>query len=298
MAKAVRESARGARIGTAAAFAAYGLWGLFPLYWKRLAGVESLQILCHRIVWAAVFTAAGLLALRRGGELVALARNPRRLGFAAAASALIAVNWGTYIWAVNSGHVAESSLGYYINPLVSVACGAIFFRERMDKWTAAALAIAASGVAAASLLLGAVPWISLALAASFGLYGLVKKRAGLEPLVGLAAETLIAAPFALAFLLARRAAGQGAFGGADAAATALLFLAGLVTAIPLLLFAAAANRLTLTRLGFIQYLSPSLQLALGVFVFGERVQPPLAVAFASVILAVGLYFLTRSRAKA
>jgi chloramphenicol-sensitive protein RarD len=286
-------SPRELRVGTAAAFAAYSLWGLFPLYWKRLSGVESLQILAHRIVWAAAFTLLALLARGKLKSLAALFKDRRRSLYAVSASVLITVNWGTYIWAVNAGHVTESSLGYYINPLVSVALGAIFFRDRMDKWTSAAVGIAAVGVAAASILLRSLPWISLALATSFGFYGLVKKKAGLEPLTGLAAETLFASPLALAFLAARHAGGAGSFGGPDTVATIMLVLAGLVTAVPLLCFAAAANRITLTQMGFIQYVSPTLQLALGVFVFGERVKPPMIVAFVTVIGAVALYAFTR-----
>jgi chloramphenicol-sensitive protein RarD len=292
----VDTSARTLKIGTLAAFAAYMLWGLFPIYWKRLSGVESLQILAHRILWAAAFTVVALLVTRRMGTLRSLFKDRRRALYAAGASVLITINWGTYIWAVNSDHVTESSLGYYINPLVSVALGAIFFKERLDKWTSWAVGIAAAGVAVASVLMGSLPWISLVLATSFGFYGLVKKKAGLEPLTGLAAETLIAAPLALAFLIARHSAGAGSFMvGPDKIATLMLFLAGVVTAIPLLCFAAAANRISLTRMGFIQYVSPTMQLALGLFAFGERVTPPMLVAFAAVIGAVALYAFTRGR---
>ncbi len=280
-------------VGTVAAFAAYVMWGLFPVYWKRLSGVESLQILGHRIVWAAAFTLIALTATRKLGSLATLFKDRRRALYASAASVLITINWGTYIWAVNTDHVTESALGYYINPLVSVALGAIFFREKMDTWTRWAVGIAAVGVAVASIILGKVPWISLALATSFGLYGLVKKKAGLEPLAGLAAETLIAAPFAIAFLVARHSAGAGSFGGPDAIATFMLLFAGVVTAVPLLCFAAAANRITLTRMGFIQYVSPTIQFALGVFAFGETVSTPMIAAFAAVIVAVALYAFTR-----
>ncbi len=286
-------SSRELKIGTAAAFASYIMWGLFPIYWKRLSDVESLQILGHRIIWAAAFTIVALLVTGKLRTLVSLFRDRRRALYAAAASVLITINWGTYIWAVNADHVTESALGYYINPLVSVALGAIFFREKMDTWTRWAVGIAAVGVAVASIMLGRLPWISLVLATSFGLYGLVKKKAGLEPLAGLAAETLIASPFALAFLIARHAAGAGSFGGPDTVATLMLLLAGIVTAVPLLCFAAAANRITLTRIGFIQYVSPTLQFALGLFAFGESVSPPMIAAFAAVIVALALYALTR-----
>jgi chloramphenicol-sensitive protein RarD len=288
-------ASRNLRTGTFAAIGAYLMWGLLPIYWKGLSGVESLQILCHRIVWAAAFTIVALLVTKRLGALAALFKDKRRTLYAASASVLITINWGTYIWAVNSGHVTESSLGYYINPLVSVALGAIFFREKMDRWTAWAVGIATAGVAVASVMMGSLPWISLVLAVSFGFYGLVKKKAGLEPLAGLAAETLIASPFALAFLIWRHSVGAGSFGGPDAAATLMLFLAGVITAIPLLCFAAAANRITLTRMGFIQYLSPTLQFGLGVMAFGETVKPPMIVAFVTVIGAVSLYAFTRAR---
>jgi chloramphenicol-sensitive protein RarD len=288
-------ASRELKLGTLAALGAYTLWGLFPIYWKRLSGVESLQILCHRIIWAAVFTVAALVVTRKLGALGALFKDRKRAAYAACAAVVITINWGLYIWAVNTRHVTEASLGYYINPLVSVALGAIFFRDRLDKWTAWAVGIASCGVAVASVMMGGVPWISLSLATSFGLYGLVKKKAGLEPLVGLAAETLIASPFALAFLVSRHSAGLGSFGGADGVATAMLFLAGVVTAIPLLCFAAAANRITLTRMGFIQYVSPSMQFALGVLAYGESVSLPMAIAFATVIIAVGLYAFTRNQ---
>jgi chloramphenicol-sensitive protein RarD len=293
--EAAKAAARRERIGSLAGFAAYVMWGLLPIYWKRLSGVESLQILCHRIIWAAAFTIAALLLTKRMGSLRALFKDRRRALYAVSASVLITVNWGTYIWAVNSDHVTESSLGYYINPLLSVALGAIFFRERMDRWTSWAVGLATAGVALASVMMGNLPWISLALAVSFGLYGLVKKKAGLEPLAGLAAETLIASPFALAFLITRQATGAGSFGGPDRVATIMLFLAGIITAVPLLFFAMAANRITLQKLGFIQYVSPTLQFALGVFAFGETIGRPMIVAFATVIGAVALYAFTRGR---
>jgi chloramphenicol-sensitive protein RarD len=285
-------------VGTIAAFGAYTMWGLFPLYWKRLSGVESLQILAHRIVWALAFTLVVLVVSRQFKTLVVVFKDRRRLGYALLASILITINWGIYIWAVNSGHVTESSLGYYINPLVSVALGAIFFRDKLDRWTAWAVGIAALGVAVASIMMKSPPWISLALALSFGLYGLVKKKAGYPPLAGLAAETLFSSPFALAFLLYRQGSGLGSFGGSDGIATFMLVLAGAVTAIPLLCFAAAANRITLTRMGFIQYVSPTLQLGLGLFVYGESIKAPMAVAFVTVIGAVALYAFTRGRKRA
>ncbi|MGO8694983.1 MAG: EamA family transporter RarD [Rectinemataceae bacterium] len=288
---------RGSSAGTAAAFVTYAMWGLFPLYWKRLEVLDSFQILCHRIVWAAAFTLLLLGAQGRLGELVRFFRNGRRAATAFVGAVLISVNWGTYIWAVNSGHVTESSLGYFINPLLSVVLGAIAFKEHMDRWTVAAVAIAAAGVGYASIMLGSVPWISLVLATSFALYGAVKKKAALDPIMGLAAETIAASPFALAFLVFRHARGLAVFGGSDGVATAMLVLAGIVTAVPLITFAFATNRITLQRMGFIQYVSPAGQLALGLFVYGERLNGALRIAFAAVIVAVLIYASTRGRAR-
>ncbi len=297
------EARRQSRRGTLAAFAAYGMWGLFPLYWKRLVAIDPVQILCHRIVWSAILT-FGILAATRGGleRLVALFRDRRRFAAAASAALLVTANWGIYIWAVNSGRVTESSLGYYINPLFSVALGAFVLRERLDRGTALAVGVAAAGIGAAALMLGRLPWVSLLLAGTFAFYGLAKKKAGLEPVLGLAAETGIAAPFALAYLIVAHAAGRGAFGvpanGGGAVETAMLVLAGTVTTLPLLAFAAAANRISLQRMGFIQYLSPTGQLALGVLVYGERPAPGLVVAFGAMALAIATYIATRPRAGA
>ena len=286
------------RRGTIAAFATYGMWGLFPLYWKQLAAVDPVQILCHRIFWAAIFSVLLLAASRRLGDLAAIFKSRAGLLSVACSGALITFNWGIYIWAVNHGRITESSLGYYINPLLSIVLGAVFFRERLDRWTKAAFLVAAAGVAGASIMLGTPPWISLALATSFALYGAVKKRIGLEPALGLAAETLIVAPLAIAYLMVMGARGEGALGGPDLKANVLLVLAGVVTAVPLLSFAYATNRISLQRIGFIQYLSPSFQLALGLAVYGERLSAPLALAFATVIAAVLIYALSRRAAGA
>jgi len=282
--------------GTAVAFATYGMWGLLPLYWKQLHEVDPLQIICHRVVWALLFAFLVLAARGRLGALAAIYRDRRRRGAAIAGGILIAANWGIYIWAVNAGFIAESALGYYINPLLSIALGALFFKESFDRFTAWAVAIAAVGVAAASIMMGVPPWISLVLALTFALYGAVKKKAGFDPVEGLAAETLAVAPLALAYLAAEHLAGRGALGGPGLKPNLMLVLSGVVTAIPLLCFGYASNRITLQRMGFVQYLSPSIQLVLGLVVYGEKLTPPLAVAFASVIAAAALYATTRRRA--
>lgn len=284
--------------GAFAAFAAYGMWGLFPLYWKQLSAVEPMQILSHRIFWAAVFC-LGLMAARgRLPEIAQLVKNKKKFLIVVLSSAVVTANWGLYIWAVNIGRVIESALGYYINPLLSVALGVLFFREKADRWTKIAVSVAAAGIAGAAIAYGSVPWVSLLLASTFAAYGALKKRLGLEPLLGLTAETLTAAPFALVFLISRHAAGAGAFWNGGAAATILLVVAGVVTAVPLLFFAVAANSISLQKMGFIQYVSPTCQLFLGIVVFGEKPSAALLVAFVGVIAAVLMYVFTRKRALA
>lgn len=288
--------ARSLRRGTLAAFAAYGMWGILPLYWKQLSGVSAVEVLCHRVLWSGLFLVAVLLAKGRLGDVLHIWRRRTSALPVLACSLLITVNWGIYIWAVQTGRVTESSLGYYITPLLSVALGALFFHERLDRWAKVSVGLALLGVAVATWRLGSLPWVAVLLSTSFALYGALKKKAGLDALSGLAAETLIAMPLALAYL---GWIGGGAFihpglqGGPKA--TVLLVLAGPVTAVPLLTFAYAAVRIPLQRLGFIQYFSPTLQLGLGLFLMGEHLSPPMALAFGAVVAAVLLYAFTRPR---
>ena len=284
--------------GTLAAFAAYGMWGLFPLYWKQLSSVEPTQILAHRIIWAALFCVALMAAkgrLAEIAEIINLHGNKKRLLMVLSASAMVTVNWGLYIWAVNTGRVTESALGYYINPLLSIAFGVLFFREKADRWTRIAVSVAAACIVGAAIAYGSVPWVSLLLAFSFAVYGSLKKSLGLDPLLGLTIETLVAAPFALGFLLSRQLSGMGAYWNGGATVTLLLTLAGIGTAIPLLLFAVATNSISLQKMGFIQYVSPTSQLFLGLVVFDEKPTKALLVAFMGVIFAVLLYVVTRKR---
>ena len=294
----MKDNEKSAIKGTLAAFAAYGMWGIFPLYWKQLESVEPSQIISHRIFWAGIFCILLMAARGRLPEIAGLVRNRKKLLVVIASSAFLTVNWWVYIWAVNAGRVMESALGYYINPLFSIALGLAFFREKADGWTKAAVIIAAAGIIGAAIVYGSVPWISLSLAASFSVYGALKKKLGLDPLLGLTIETLAAAPFAVVFLLVRQGAGMGMYWNGGAVTTILLTLAGVLTAIPLLLFAAAANSISLQKMGFIQYVSPTLQLFLGIAVFGEKPSAALLVAFIGVIAAVLLYIFTRRKALA
>ncbi len=274
--------------GLAYGLGAYLVWGLSPIYFKALARVPPLEILSHRIVWSALLLGGLLLARGRLGEALGPARDARRFATLAASTLLVSGNWLLYIWAVNEGRILEASLGYFVNPLVSVVLGVVFLRERLGGRQSAAVALAAGGVLWFLWRLGTLPWVSLTLAASFGVYGLVRKAARIDPVGGLFFETgLLAAP-ALAFLGARGAAGAGAFGSAPGT-TALLALAGVVTAVPLVWFTIGVQRLRLSTMGFLQYLAPSCQLALAVAVYGEPFTAAHAVTFAAIWASLALY---------
>jgi len=255
--------------GIAYAVAAYLLWGVFPVYFKALQGVPALEILGHRIVWSLAVCAALLLVLRRGQWLADLRRQPRVLAWFTASSALVALNWFVYIWAVNSGRVVDASLGYFINPLVNVLIGSVFLRERLRAAQWLAVAVAAAGVLWLTWQAGAVPWIGLVLAVTWGAYGLLRKTAALGPIEGLTLETLLLAPIAATYLSWLVQAGHSEFAQGDPVTRLLLLAAGPVTAAPLLLFAAGARRIQFSTLGLLQYLSPTLQLLLGVWLYGE-----------------------------
>ncbi len=255
--------------GIAYASAAYLLWGVFPIYFKALQGVAPLEILGHRIVWSLMVCAVLLLLLRRLQWLADLRRQPRVLLWFAASSVLVAANWFVYIWAVNASRVVDASLGYFINPLVNVLIGAAFLHERLRSAQWVAVGVAAIGVSWLTWQAGAVPWIGLLLALSFGLYGLLRKTAALGAIEGLTLETVLLTPIAAAYLLWLVQTGQSGFVDGDAATRLLLAAAGPVTAVPLLLFAAGARRIPFSTLGLLQYLGPSLQLLIGVWLYHE-----------------------------
>lgn len=279
-----------------AAALAYGLWGILPIYWKLLSHVDPLQILAHRILWAAVFCVVLLVGTRDVKSLRKALSTRGHVVLVLCAALLVTMNWGLYIYAVTSGHVIESALGYYINPLLSVVLGGLLFRERIDRWTGVAVGIAAAGIVAAGLLYGKVPWLSLLLAITFALYGVTKKKLNFPPVTSLALETFFAAPFALAFLSVVHAQGKGAFGGAGFGVSMVLALAGVVTAVPLLLFGVAATSISLQFMGFLQYITPTAMLLLGLFAYGEKPNRAIVVAFAGVLVAVLIFAGTRIRA--
>ncbi|MFT4243310.1 MAG: EamA family transporter RarD [Acidovorax sp.] len=277
--------------GILCAALAYIAWGLFPLYFKQVAAVPSLEVVMHRTLWSLVFVFAVLAVRRQWAWLGAVLRQPRVLGAFALSALLLSVNWLTYVWAVQNHHVVDASLGYFILPLVNVALGCVFLRERPRPGQWLAVAVAAAGVLWLTVQAGRLPWIALVLALSFGFYGLLRKVAALGALEGLALETLVLAPLAAAVLGWWAWQGQGALVQADAATLGWLLLGGPLTAVPLLLFAAGARRIPLTTMGILQYISPSLQFALGVWFFNEPFQPARLAGFALIWAALCVYTL-------
>jgi chloramphenicol-sensitive protein RarD len=266
--------------------AAYGLWGGFPLYFKLLQPTPPVEILAHRIVWSVAFVALLLAVVRKWAFLRPLLRRPRAMLGIAAAAAIIAVNWGTYIYGVNTERVVETSLGYFINPLVTVLLGVLVLRERLRRWQWVALGIGAVAVTMLTIDYGRLPYIALILAGSFGTYGLIKKTLGLPAVQGLFVETTLLAAPALGFLWWLSAQGTATVGQIGATHTLLVLAAGAVTAVPLLLFAGAANRIPLTALGMLQYVAPVIQFGLGVFAFAEPMPPARLAGFTLVWLAL------------
>jgi len=275
-------------IGLLNGFAAYGMWGLVPLFWPLMKPSGAVEILAHRMVWSLVVVGAVLLVMRRWAWAGELVRQPRKLGLVAIAATVITVNWGVYIWSVNSGHVVEASLGYFINPLVTIALGVLLLKERLRpvQWAAVGVCFAAVGVLTIGY--GRPPWISLCLAFSFGTYGLVKKKVNLGGIESLAAETAIQFLPALAYLLWLGAKGEATFATEGVGHAALLAATGVVTALPLVCFGAAAIRVPLSTLGLLQYLAPVFQFLLGILYFHEAMPPERWAGFALVWVALSL----------
>lgn len=274
------------RKGLLLGIGAYVSWGVLPLYIHMLRQVPPLELLAHRVLWSLLLLVGIVLLLRRGKALIAALRG-RTLLYLLASTVMIAINWVVYIWAVQNAHVIEASLGYFINPLVNVALGLVVLGERLRRVQGIAIGIAAAGVAVMAASGGAL-WISLTLAVSFGLYGLIRKVAAIDALGGLTLETALLAPLCLFWLVHVGSAGQGHW-GQSASLDAMLVLAGLVTAMPLLMFAAAARRMPYSTIGLLQYIAPTLQFLMAVLLFGEPLHPEYLVTFALIWTGCALF---------
>ena len=275
--------------GTLAALGAYICWGLMPAYWKALGHVPAQEILSHRVVWTLVVALTLLTLQRQWGWLLQVARQPGILIPFAGTAILLTINWITYIWANNNGHIVETSLGYFINPLVNVLLGVAFLRERMRPWQWAAVGLAFIGVAYLTISYGRLPWIALTLALSFGLYGLLRKTAALGSVQGLTAEMGLMFIPALSFLVYLAGRGDGSFGRTDVTTALLLAFAGVMTALPFVLFAHGARRVPLATMGILQYTTPTLQFLLGVIVYGESFTQARLIGFSLIWTALLLY---------
>ncbi|QZT64672.1 EamA family transporter RarD [Mycolicibacterium austroafricanum] len=263
---------------------AYVMWGLFPAFFPLLKPAGAVEILAHRVIWSFAMMVVVVAAVRRLGDIKAIDRRTWLLLVAAAA--LISANWLIFVYAVNNGHVVDAALGYFINPLVSIALGMLVFQERLNRWQLTALAIAVAAVVILTVQLGQPPVVGLGLALSFGLYGAVKKVVRTDPRVSVGIEAAIATPFAIGYLVALQATGGSTLTGHGASHVALLILSGVLTALPLLLFAAAAQRLAMVSLGLLFYVNPAMQLSWGVLVGGEPMPPMRWLGFALIWLAL------------
>ncbi|MCZ2290495.1 MAG: EamA family transporter RarD [Burkholderiales bacterium] len=269
--------------------AAFGIWGLFPLYLRELESVPPLEVVLHRSVWSLLLLLVVMTLLRRWAWLRELRHEPRKWFVFVASALLLSVNWLVYVWAIVNGHVLDASLGYFINPLVNVVLGALVLHERLKPIQWLAIMLAAAGVLWLTVDAGRVPWVSLALAGSFGFYGLLRKTAPLGALEGLTLETLVLAPLVLPLLVWFTLQPGGAMARGDWTLNALLMLGGPLTALPLLLFAAAARSLPLATVGLMQYIAPTIQFFLGITVFHEPMQAARLIGFAFIWTALAIY---------
>lgn len=283
------DDAASARAGLTAAVCAFALWGIFPLYFLPLRAVPAVEFLAHRIVWCCLLVFAWLGVRGELGEVRAALANPvtrvRLLGSAL----FISVNWLTYIWAVTHDHVVDASLGYFINPLLSVVLGVLVLGERLNQTQKIAVGLAAAGVLYLAIVAGRPPWIALVLAASFAMYGLIRKVVVVGSISGLATETLLLAPVAGTFLVWSELRGTAALGHSSTLVNALLLGSGLITAVPLVLFAYGARRIPLSTIGLVQYIGPTLQFLIGVLVFHEAFSLSRGIGFAFIWIALAVY---------
>lgn len=275
--------------GGLSAAAAFLIWGTVPVYWKQMQHIAATELIAHRIVWSLVFL-VGVVAWQRGfAALRPGLGSARALGHNLLASVMLTLNWGVYVWGVNHGHVIETSLGYFLVPLCNVAVGALLLREKLRPPQWAAIALAAAGVALLLVRVGHIPWIALSLATTWTTYGLLKKKSPLGPIAGLTVETLLVFPFAAALLLWWHHTGEGALGRVDGRTQAFVLSAGVVTAVPLLLFAHGAQRIRLTTLGLLQYIGPTVQFLIGLLLYREPFDTARLQAFVLIWIGLAVY---------
>ena len=280
-------------IGVCYGIAAFGLWGLLPIYWKLLQQVPASEILAHRIFWSFIFLSLLLILKGRWNQVKASLNSRTTPIYLLISAIIISANWFIYIWAITASHIVDASLGYYITPLFNVLLGVIILRERMTFWQYVAVVLAFIGVLILTLRYGQFPWIGLSLATTFSLYGLLKKLIHVDSLTSLSIETFFVSPFCLGFIFLKHVQGSGAFGRETISASVLLMFAGVVTALPLLWFAQSAKRIPLSRVGFIQYLSPTFSLLLGVFLYHEPFTPVHLMSFGCIWAALVIYTLSQ-----
>jgi chloramphenicol-sensitive protein RarD len=283
------------RTGAFAAASAFFIWGFAPLYWRLLVDIHALELLAHRIVWALPLLVLWMTLYKRWRGLGATLNNLKVITALLSSTVLIAVNWGMFIWAVNNNRVLDASLGYFINPLVSVLLGLVFLHERLNRAQVFAVCLATSGVAIMALRFGSLPWVSLALAFSFGFYGLVRKITPVNSVEGLTFETTVLTPIAVGFLFAQNFSGVAALGHISPITDVLLFAAGPITAVPLVLFTVGARSLPLSTLGLLQFIAPTGHFLLAVAVFGESFTISHAVTFCLIWIALCIHMLDLRR---
>jgi chloramphenicol-sensitive protein RarD len=265
------------------------LWGFVPLYWKLLKQVSPDEILAHRIVWSLLFLLALIILQKKSDHFFMNFKKPKNMFLSLSSAIFLCVNWLVYIWAVNSNHVVEASMGYYINPIISVLLGVVFFKEKLNQYQKAALFLAIAGVAILIFAYGGMPWISLVIAGSFAVYGMLKKLTPFDSITGFTMETAMIFPFALVFLAYKQVSGSGALGKISPVCTILLLCTGIVTAVPFLFFSESAKRVKLSALGFLQYFSPTISFLLGIFAFHEKLTSYELISFIFIWVAIILY---------
>jgi len=275
--------------GTLYGIGAYFIWGLFPIYWKLIKNVPAVEIIGHRMVWSFVFVMLVIIFTGKWKSFSQEIKDRKKIPPFLLTALLLSVNWFTYVWAVNSGYIVETSLGYFINPLVNVLLGVVFLQEHLRKWQWISVMLAALGIVYLTWLYGSLPWIAITLALSFAFYGFIKKKAALSSTQGFAVETGVMILPALAYLLSLEISGKGAFGNQSMAVLVLLVLAGVATGFPLLLFGAAARQINLSTLGFLQYIAPTLQLLIGVLVYHEAFQFDKLIGFGLIWIALLIF---------